>query len=215
MESAKIIFGDKQINRKDFYSTRDVILLNKVDTGKIIVSDEVIVDNNDKKFIIGYKNDDTIMLLSIQLPQIDGYIKYFESGAKKMSFLIKEGDKVLYTLYSKIWKKISSIMKVKFTTNPIYDEKFIGARLKTFGEQNNTIFTDNNDGIVKMPKENIRYACIPIIDLDSVYKVDSDESGRTKIYPQIYLRQCKYRTKKLRFKNYITDELIESSDDDD
>ena len=76
-------------------------------------------------------------------------------------------------------------MKVKFTTNPTYDEKFLGATLKTFGEQTSTIFTDNNNVIVQMPKENIRYACIPIIELDSVYKVDSDESGRTKIYPQI------------------------------
>ena len=213
METAKIIFGDKQINRKDFYSARDAILLNKVDTGKIIVSAEVIVDNDSKKFIVGYKNYDIIMPLSFQIPQVGGYIKYFESGAKKMSFLIKEGDKILHTLYSKIWKKISSIMKVKFTTNPIYDEKFIGARLKTFGEQNNAIFTDNNDVIIKMPKESIRYACIPIIDLDSVYKVNYDEFGRTKIYPQIYLRQCKYRTKMLRFKNYITDGLLESSDD--
>ena len=40
METAKIIFGDRKINRKDFYSARDAILLNKVDTGQIIVSDE-------------------------------------------------------------------------------------------------------------------------------------------------------------------------------
>ena len=71
METAKIIFGDKQINRKDFYSARDAILLNKVDTGKIIVSDEVIVDNDSKKFIIGYKNYDIIMPLSFQIPQVD------------------------------------------------------------------------------------------------------------------------------------------------
>ena len=62
-------------------------------------------------------SEDIIMPLSIQLPQVDGYIKYFENGAKKMSFLIKEDDIVLYTLYSKSWKKIRSIMKVKFTTN--------------------------------------------------------------------------------------------------
>ena len=49
--------------------------------------------------------EDIIMPLSIQLPQVDGCIKYFESGAKKMSFLIKKDDKVLYTIYSKIWKK--------------------------------------------------------------------------------------------------------------
>ena len=71
METAKIIFGDKQVNRKDFYSARDAILLNKVDTGKIIVSDEVIVDNDSKKFIIGYKNYDIIMPLSFQIPQVD------------------------------------------------------------------------------------------------------------------------------------------------
>ena len=118
---------------------------------------------------------------------------------KRCRFLLKRMIKYYILYILKFGKKISSIMKVKFTANPIYDEKFIGARLKTFGEQNNTIFTDNNDVIVKMPKENIRYACIPIIDLDSIYKVDSsgakraqrasDESGHTKIYPQIYLRQ--------------------------
>ena len=55
METAKRIFGDRQINRKDFYSARDAILLNKVNTGKIIASDEVIVDNDSKKFIMGIK----------------------------------------------------------------------------------------------------------------------------------------------------------------
>ena len=79
METAEIVFGDKQVNKKEFYSARDAILLNKVDTGKIIVSNEIIVDNNSKKFIIGYTNDaskasranvmseDVIRPLSIQL----------------------------------------------------------------------------------------------------------------------------------------------------
>ena len=90
METAKIIFGDKQVNSRDFYSARDTILLYKVDTGKIIVSDEIIVNDYRKKLIIGYKNGDFIMPLSIQLPQLDGYIKYFERGVKKMSFHINE-----------------------------------------------------------------------------------------------------------------------------
>ena len=44
-------------------------------------------------------------------------------------------------------------MKVKFTTDPTYDEIFIGARLKTFAGHNSTIFTDNNDVLVVMPKK--------------------------------------------------------------
>ena len=193
MESMKIIFGDKEIDKKEFYMARDTILLDKVDFNKIIAPNEIIVNNNSKKYVAGYKKDDVIMPLCIELPQIDGYIRYFESGAKKMLVVIKEGDKDVYTRYSKIWKKIASIMKVKFSTSPIYDDKFIGARLKTFGEQNNTVFTDNNNIVVKMPKENVRYSSIPIIDVDSVHKVDiSIDYKAAKVYPQIYLRQCKY-----------------------
>ena len=150
----------------------------------------------------------------IELPQMDGYIKYFESGAKKMLFVIKEGDKDVYTRYSKIWKKIASIMKVKFSTSPIYDDKFIGAKLKSFGEQNNTVLTNNNDVAVKMPRENVRCACIPITNVDCVYKVDSSiDYKAVKVYPQIYLRQCKYRSKKLRFKNHINSALLGSDEE--
>ena len=124
-----------------------------------------------------------------------------------MSFIIEDGDADTYTRYNKIWKKISSIMKVKFTISPVYDEKYIGARLKTFKEQNNTIFTDINDQIVVMPKENVKYSCIPVIGIDSVFKIDD------KVYPQIYLRQCKYRAKKLRFTNFINTGLVESDEE--
>ena len=81
------------------------------------MSNEIIVDNNSKKFVVGYKKDDIIMPLCIELPQMDGYIKYFESGAKKMSFVIKDGDKDVYTQYSKIWKKIASIIILLFMIN--------------------------------------------------------------------------------------------------
>ena len=114
---------------------------------------------------------------------------------------IKEGDKDLYGRYSENWKKIVKIMKVEFTTDPMYDAKFIGAKLKTFGEQNNTVFTDNNDTVVK----------IPVIDVDSVYKVEDYED--VKVYLQIYLRQCKYRLKRLRFKNYVNSVLVDSDEE--
>ena len=152
-----------------------------------------------------------IVPLCIVLPQIDGYIKYFENGSKKIPFIIKERDKDLYGRYSGNWKKIVKIMKVEFTTDPIYDAKFISVKLKTFGEQNNTVFTDNNDTVVKIPSEGIKYSCIPVIDVDSVYKVEDYKD--VKVYLQIYLRQCKYRLKKLRFKNYVNSVLVDSDEE--
>ena len=38
--------------------------------------------------------------------------------------------------------------------------------------------------------ERNHYICIPVIDIDSVLKIDK------RAYPQAYLEQCKYKLKK-------------------
>ena len=45
--------------------------------------------------------------------------------------------------------------------------------------------------------------------LDSVIKVDK------KCYPQTFLGECKYLQEKIKFENYINDNLDSDSDDDD
>ena len=44
----------------------------------------------------------------------------------------------------------------------------------------------------------------------SVLKIDNKRA-----YPQAYLEQCKYKLKKRKIVNYINDEIIENSDNDD
>ena len=41
-----------------------------------------------------------------------------------------------------------------------------------------------------IPMERNHYICIPVIDVDSVLKIDK------RAYPQTYLEQCKYKLKK-------------------
>ena len=41
----------------------------------------------------------------------------------------------------------------------------------------------------EVPKENVHYACIACITIDSVIKME-----KKKNYPQIYLEECKYNT---------------------
>ena len=41
------------------------------------------------------------------LPQMSGYIKYFENGSKSMSFKIEDED--VYLKYNEIWNKVKSI----------------------------------------------------------------------------------------------------------
>ena len=48
-----INFGDKEVDKREFYINRDAILLDKVNFNKIVVSNEIIVDNNSKKYVLG------------------------------------------------------------------------------------------------------------------------------------------------------------------
>ena len=73
------------------------------------------------KYFIGYEEGEIVKLLCIILPQIIGYIKYFENGGKSMSFVIKDDD--VLDKYDEIWDKIKGKLNIKFHSMPVYDEK--------------------------------------------------------------------------------------------
>ena len=52
-----------------------------------------------------------------------------------------------------------------------------------------------------MPKENMNYTCITCIAIDPVMRTDK------KNYPQVYLEECKYKTKKIQMSRFISAEL--------
>ena len=106
----------------------------------------------------------------------------------------------VYDKYNEIWEVIRKLLKVKFTVNPVRDDKYLVAKLKIF----NTINKNN------IPIERNHYICIPAIDIDSVLKIDNKGA-----YPQAYLEQCKYKLKKGKIVNYIDDEIIDEDSDSD
>ena len=61
----------------------------------------------------------------------------------------------------------------------------------------------------KVPKEKIPCKCLSIIMLNSVIEVNE------KYYHQTFLEECKYIQEKIKFENYINDNLDSDSDDDD
>ena len=89
-----LIFGDIEVSKREFYDSKKAIPLISVDTNSIVVSNKTKDNNETSKYCIGYLNDvGSINPLCIILPQMSGYIKYFEDGGKNMSFKI-EDDKV-------------------------------------------------------------------------------------------------------------------------
>ena len=92
------------VNKKEFHASKQAIALKLVDASKIVVSDKFKFSDNGSKYFIGYSHDDDVIrLLCIVLPQISGYINYFDNGGKNMSFKI--GDQSVYLKYTEIWKK--------------------------------------------------------------------------------------------------------------
>ena len=73
------------------WSTQSV-KLDSVNVDQIVVSDNFKHSDDGFKYFIGYKEGEIFKPLCIILPQMSGYIKYFEDGGKSMSFMIKNDD---------------------------------------------------------------------------------------------------------------------------
>ena len=131
-----------------------------------------------------------------------GYINKFDENKITMSLMVK--DKHLCKNYNKIWKKVEKFMEIDFNTKPTYgndDDKYIKTKIKTYSD----IILRRNK---KIPKEKVPCKCLSVIMLDSV--IESDE----KYYPQTFLEECKHVQEKIKFKNYIDEELDSHSDNE-
>ena len=133
---------------------------------------------------------------------MSGYVKYFENGSKNMSFLIK-GDE-LWDKYDEIWYVIKDKLGIEFHSEPVYENKYLKAKVREFDGTIKTNFWGND-----MPKENMHYTCIACITIDSVMNFDK------KNHPQVYLEECKYRAKKTQMSKFINTELKSDSESSD
>ena len=111
-----------------------------------------------------------------------------------MSFVIKDND--VSNKYNKIWNKIKKTLKIKFHGIPVYDKKYIKAKVREFNGVIKTNFLGD-----EIPKENVYYAWMSCITIDSVMRMKETN------YPQAYLEECKYKIKKIKMSKFINIEL--------
>ena len=126
---------------------------------------------------------------------MNGYIKFFENGGKNMSLSIKK--------YEDIWNVIKNKLNIKFHSQPIYESKYLKAKIREFDGNIKTNFLGND-----LPKEKMCYTCIACITIDSVLKMNK------KNYPQVYLEECKCKVKKIHTPKFVNIELESSSESD-
>ena len=190
----KLVFGDIEVTKKEFYENKKGLKLKDIIVNNIIVSEKVKGNNYILKYYIGYIVDDNVIPLILLLPIMSRWIKYFENHGKNMSFKIEDDE--VYLKYNEIWNKVKKLLGgIRLSSDIIYDDQYIKTKVKTF-KMVKTLF--DND---KIPEEKIEYECISCISVDSVLKIEK------RYYPQVYLEQCQYKAKERKFKNLIEYDL--------
>ena len=165
MSEKTLKFYNIRLNKKKFHKSKEPIDLLSVNIDQIVVSHKFKHNNEGFKHFVGYLKDEIVKPLCIILPQMSGYIKYFENGGKNMSFLIKDDE--VWEKYEQIWDVIKNKLGIKFHSEPVYEYKYLKAKVREFDGVIKTNFLGND-----MLKENMHYTSIACITIDSVMKMN-------------------------------------------
>ena len=111
----------------------------------------------------------------------------------------------IFKKYSEIWNKTKSLIKEVFNSEPVYNDKYIKAKIKICS---NRVYTNFQHS--KIPKDNEYCACLSVILLNSIFV----NSGK-EYYPQVLLEECKYAIKNKKKINTINEDLELSESDDE
>ena len=89
MSEKTLKFDNVGVNKKEFHKSKQPINLNLMNADQVVVYNKFKHSDDGFKYFIGYKEGEIIKPLCIILPEMSGYIKYFENGGKNMSFMVK------------------------------------------------------------------------------------------------------------------------------
>ena len=117
MSEKTLQFNIIRLNKKEFHKSKEPIDLLSVNVGQIVVSDKS-EHKESFKYFIGYWEGEIVKPLCIILPQMSGYIKYFENGNKITSFLIKDNE--VWDRCDEIWYVIKDKLDIQFHNDPVY-----------------------------------------------------------------------------------------------
>ena len=82
MSEKTLKFSNIRFNKKEFHKSKEKIDLLSVNVDQIVVSDKFQHNSEGFRHFIGYLKGEVVKSLCIILPQMSGYIKYFENWSK-------------------------------------------------------------------------------------------------------------------------------------
>ena len=93
--------------------------------------------------------------------------------------------------YNEIWNKIKIIFKKEFDKKPVYDNKYISAKVNGTEFEHRILKDHKYCNISIEPRNGSRHEYLSIMLLDSIL-IYPDRYCSNKYYPQVFFKKCKY-----------------------
>ena len=189
--------GEREIAKVRFYAAKRPIKTWDVNVGNIVIS-KLVKTKTNSKYLIGYL-DETIRALILKMPKMTGYVMTFkveEGNNKLMPFRIDNGK--LLEKYKAIWTRIEDFKNIKLNALPVYDDRYIKTKIRTFG---NKVYA-NFCGLT-VPEDDIQCGSFTIFSIDSLLVYNK------KYYLQVYLGNCAYEIVNKQITDYLDENLFE------
>ena len=111
--------------------------------------------------------------------------------------------------HTAIWEKVSDLVNEKFDSDPIYNNKYINIKIRSYNNDIKTNFRNIDNKNNKLPEKNKLCKCVSLISLDSIIKINKN------YYPQTLLQECVYKLINKKVENIITNINLDSSSKSD
>ena len=156
-------FGETKVTKVNFYGGKKLINIWDVNVDNIVIS-KLVETKTNSKYLIGYF-DKVITSLVLILPKMRGNVKTFKvkdgdkvTNIKLMSFCID--DEKLLEKYKTIWTKIENLKKIELNALPVYDDRYIKTKIRTYGDKVYTNFRGLN-----VPEDDIECHFFTVISM--------------------------------------------------
>ena len=156
-----------------------------------MVISKLVEAKNNIKYLIG--DFDKVM---------SGYGKTFKEKNNKLIFLHIHDDKLIEK-YKTIWTKIEDLKDIELNALPVYDDGYIKAKIKTYGDKNYASFRGLN-----VPEGGAECESFTVISIGSLLAYEN------KYYLQVYLDNCanKIVNTQIQMIDYLRVNLFDSNE---
>ena len=113
-----------------FHRHKNPISMYDVNTDRIVVSYKVLLGEKVLNILLGTKIILKNLCLFLFNASKDESIKKKFLMKLNMSFLIKDSE--LLERYHEVWDKVSNIIKKEFDIEPVYNDKYLKTKIKSY-----------------------------------------------------------------------------------